>query len=335
MTDALALLSRPDWQETVREVLGTVDRSELLRRVDVACRTSLGAPLSQIVVFELSVGAAIGVLLANGRRAMIKAYAPSRPAEFVLAVHRVQSFLAAAAFPCPRPLAPPVPFGQGYAIAEELVDEGAQPDARRPEVRRVLAATLAELVRLTEPFRGETALRRGFSIVAGGVLWAKPHSPLFDFEATTAGAEWIDAIARDAQAKLAADRAPPVVGHSDWSVKHFRFVDGGIRVIYDWDSLTLERESFLVGTAAAHFTAAPPEWAPPTWEEATAFVDEYEAARGRAFTTTELAAVRAAYLYGTAYTARCQHALDPGVRGGGFRDALAEAAAKCAPAIAP
>ena len=57
-------------------------------------------------------------------------------------------------------------------------------------------------------------------------LWPVPHNALFDFEATVAGAEWIDEVA--GKAKKILDNSPGrmVVGHADWSAKHLRFMDG-------------------------------------------------------------------------------------------------------------
>src|SRR5689334_15102220 len=65
-------------------------------------------------------------------------------------------------------------------------------------------------------------------------LYPQPHSPIFDFAATAAGAEWIDDFARRA---LAHDtlHAPPVLGHGDWRVEHLRFDSGRIVVSFDWD----------------------------------------------------------------------------------------------------
>ena len=40
-------------------------------------------------------------------------------------------------------------------------------------------------------------------------------------------------------------------------------------------------------------------------------VEEYEAARGATFSEREYAALFAAATYGLAYTARCEHAVDP------------------------
>ena len=322
MSDVLRVVADPGWRLSAEGVLGTTDPAEVSRRIGEFCRDVLAEDVEAIFFFELSVGAALGVRLRDERRVMVKVYSPERPADFVQAVFRVQEFLSRQGFPCPRPLAAPASFGAGLATAEEFVDDGDQADAHDARIRRTLSNCLAELIRLTEPFRAEIALGRGFSILRHPV-WPKPHSPIFDFERTALGAEWIDEFARRAREVLMDDRSPLVVGHSDWSVKHFRFVGNRVRVVYDWDSLMREREAFLVGTAAAHFTSVPPDWRPPEQREAAAFVDEYERARATPFSAAERRAVQAAYVYGTAYTARCQHALDPDERdGGGFREAL-------------
>jgi hypothetical protein len=103
------------------------------------------------------------------------------------------------------------------------------------------------------------------------------------------------------------------VGHDDCSAKNMRMGPAGIAVLYDWDSVFLDREAFIVGSAPAHF--------PVTWElnvpetpaigEVAAFVREYEQARGAAFTPAELAEVEAGATYAWAYKARCEHAIDP------------------------
>jgi hypothetical protein len=337
VTDPLdAWLAQEDFPDATLRLLGTLDPDVLRRRADSWCRSSLGAGVEEVFFFHLSVSAAYGIRLADGRLVLLKAYPPGREAGFVTAVQRVQSFLAARAFPCPRPLAAPAPFGDGVATAEEWREEGEEGDPHRPEIRHALASCLAELVRLTEPFRGDGALARGFTILDED-LWGEPHSPIFDFGATAAGAGWIDAAGREARELLASDPSPVVVGHTDWSVKHFRFAGARILVIHDWESLMRVSEAFLVGTAAAHFTARPPTWRPPSSEEGDAFAAEYERARGAAFTPGERRAVEAARRYGTAYTARCEHSLDPeGERfPGSFRDALQRLTGRSALALGP
>lgn len=86
-----------------------------------------------------------------------------------------------------------------------------------------------------------------------------------------------------------------------------------IAVVYDWDAVFLDHETFVVGAAAAHF--------PTTWElevsgipeasDVLAFVRDYEESRGQKFTRTEMEEVAASATYSRAYTARCEHAGDP------------------------
>ena len=66
-------------------------------------------------------------------------------------------------------------------------------------------------------------------------LWPTPHSRLFDFEATRAGAEDIDRLAVAARGRMRrADRT--VLGHGDWRAEHVR-VEGDVPVVaFDRDS---------------------------------------------------------------------------------------------------
>jgi len=127
------------------------------------------------------------------------------------------------------------------------------------------------------------------------------------------GAESIDEIARQAQAIKLHGAGHLVLGHTDWGVKHFRFVGKRVRVIYDWDSLTLEKEPIIVGQACGYLTYTEffGGYRLPTEEEKSAFVAEYETARGRPFTQEEYQTLKAAKIYGLAYSARCEHALHP------------------------
>ena len=150
---------------------------------------------------------------------------------------------------------------------------------------------------------------------------------MFNFEATTAGAEWIDAYASRAKQVLLYAAGTEVIGHTEWSIKHFRFVDGTTSVIYDWDSLALEKEAVIVGNAARCYIST---WhfdkpQAPTPDDARAFVADYEAARGSSFTQTERHMLAASATYAIAYTARCEHCLDLKASTfpiGSFRDVL-------------
>jgi hypothetical protein len=292
----------------VRELFADVSPAGVaaeLREIEVSL---LGAAIERTEMFGAGVGCVHGGPLPDGRRVVVKLHAPRVSVPFLQAMQAVQRHLAEDGFPCPQPLAGPVRFEHATAVAESLLDRGSDADAHDPAIRRVMAAALAWLVDRCRPLVGLDALRDHPMRAAPGALWPVPHEPRFDFEATSAGAEWIDRIAAEALAVPAAgDR---VVGHADWRVEHMRFERGAVTAVYDWDSVRIDREPALVGAAAYAFTA---NWSRedlvylPTLEEALAFVADYEEARGARFTVAEHRAARASLVYMMGYSARCGH----------------------------
>lgn len=298
-------------------VFGLTDPHEIACLIDTFCQEELGAAVTDYLFYESSIGAVCGVRLVDGRRVVVKVHQPSCSLDFLQAVVRVQRYLIKNGYPCTKPLLNnPRPLAHGIATTEEFDDEGVYHEADDPSIRRSMAQMLAWLHHLTRtpeaiPQLQPAALDRRLS---AGVIWGKPHSQLFNFEATAAGAEWIDEIAQQAQESKLRGAGQFVLGHIDWGVKHFRYVGERIRVIYDWDSLAFEKEPILVGQASVYFTYTEFFGEPrlPTDEEACAFVAEYEAARGKPFTPEEHQTLKAAKIYGLAYGARCEHALNPG-----------------------
>jgi hypothetical protein len=290
------------------------------------CREHLGAPAAELLFERTSVGVVAGLALADGRRVVIKVHQPRQRREFLEAVQAVQGRLHAAGFPCPRPLLGPHPLGDVLAVAEELVDRGDYRDAHEPRVRRAMAELLVRALELAAAGERPRALGEGWNLLGGRDLWpAEPHSPIFDFQATAAGAGWIDEVAARARA-LIDPAGEPVVGHTDWSAKHFRFADDEVSVVYDWDSLALVPEAHVVGVAAATFTAnfelgVHPAPAP---DEVRAFVDDYDRARPRPLRRREREQIAAIATYVIAYTARCGHAIGVREEPGTFAAALRE-----------
>jgi len=94
--------------------------------------------------------------------------------------------------------------------------------------------------------------------------------------------------------------------HLDWGVKNVRFQDNHLSAVYDWDSLHLASEAECAGRAAAQFTAQweIPALLTPTPEEAKAFLDEFQAARGKKFSRAERAVAAASARYVVARIAR-------------------------------
>ena len=234
----------------------------------------------------------------------------------------VQTLLHETGLPCSQPLGEPTPLSEAHLTFEELVDDGTVEDGRDPTIRRALAEALAWHLDIACRIDIPAGLEGGWRSWSDSGVWPKEaHSPIFDFVATARGAGWIDEIARTARRSFSDSR--PQVGHSDCGAKHVRFVDGRVRVVYDWDSLSAQAEEHLVGTAAATFTANPElhegAYVAPAPDEVRAFVEEYSNARCAPLTRDERRSVHAAATYIVAYSARCEHSLG---KRGNFTEAL-------------
>ena len=305
------------WPTSVVEpiVFGTTDPQQIAQFIDTFCRKELHADVADYLFYEASQGAVCGVRLTDGRRIVLKIHQPSRSIDFLQSVIQVQRYLLAQGYPCTTPLLSPRPLAYGTATVEELVDEGIYHEAHNHTIRRSLAQMLTWLIRLTwTPETIPSLLPANLDLrLPKGVTWPTPHSKIFDFEATTAGAEWIDEIARQTGAIKLQGAGRLVLGHSDWSVKHLRYVGERVRIIYDWDSLVLEKEPVIVGHASTNFTYTEFFDGPrfPTNEESQAFIADYEVARGKPFSQDEQQTLQAAKIYALAYGARCEHALYP------------------------
>lgn len=182
--------------ERERSMYGTADPLEIAGLVNALCDAGLGAGVAAGLFYASSQGGVCGLVLADGRRVVVKAHAPPWTRPTLAAVVHVQRCLSARGFPCPRPLLGPTQLGQGYATIEELMDDGAHGDGHRPAVRRALAHTLARLVDAARDLRDTAGLRPGtLTALPPGALWPTPHSPIFDLAATAQGGGWIDRYA--------------------------------------------------------------------------------------------------------------------------------------------
>jgi hypothetical protein len=300
----------------LQSLFGSDDPGTVVTTIETFCRNALGSPLHETIFYEVSLGIVVGLSLADGRHVVIKGLIEERPLAYLRAVVRVQRYLLAQGFPCTRPLYDPLPLGRGLALVEALDASGEFHDAHDPRWRRPLAEHLAWLIRLLrhpEKIVGVTPDLFDFRLPAD-TLWGKPHSNIFDFAATTQGAEWIDEIARKAKSILDNRAGDLVLGHTDWSTKHVRYTGDKVHIIYDWDSLALNKEPAIVGSAAMYYTYIPflPDASgSPTREETLAFIADYETARGKAFSQEERLTLNAAITYSYAYSARCEHSLSP------------------------
>jgi hypothetical protein len=189
-----------------------------------------------------------------------------------------------------------------------MLERGRALDAHDPAVRHELVRGLRRFIEAATPMLGTVrlALAHPFDLPPGE-LWPPPHD--FRFDLSLSGGEWIDELAATARSTLREPAGRTVIGHTDWRAENLRFA-GGLAAVFDWDSVRLCPEPALVGANAAGFTA---NWADelgdpyPSSEEVSAFVAEYELARGSRFTRDEVKTADAAYLYSLAYGARCEH----------------------------
>jgi hypothetical protein len=295
------------------QVFGTFDPAHIADRFGELL-ADLDAPVDEWLWYVRSVACVAGARLADGREVVVRAFQPTVRPAFLDGVIRVQDHLARAGFPAARPLSGSLERPWGLGRIETLL---ADPGARRlgPEAMPTSAAGLARLVELAAEV-DPTGLSL-HPMVAGEQLYPTPHSPLFDFERTATGAEWIDAIAAPAKAVVEADDTR-AVSHGDWSARNVRFAGDRIVAVYDFESLEQTTESTSLGVAAATWRSLGEGDDPiaPARGEIERYLDLYDEARSQPLTPRQRRAARGMAVYALAYTARCEHALRPGIRDG-------------------
>ena len=324
---AEGMASRPVPVERV--LLGTADPSEVVALVRAHCVAALGADVARYEFHAASVGAVHGVVLADGRRAVVKLHRVATGLAYLRALDALKLHVADHGLAAPRPLHEPVELRSCWVTTEELLDTGRVPEPFDAADRELMARELEALVRAASGFRDRAALTSSFAPPAGST-WPTPHDIRFDFAGTSKGAEWIDCIGELALAQQRAGGGQDVVGHHDWRREHLRVDAGRVIAIYDWDSVRLSAEPVLVAGAMRTFTcdwSEPERRQYPTLDEMFGFLADYEAARGAAFSEAERVTMRGALVYGAAYTARCEHS--------DRSTSMARAAPQPVPAAAP
>ncbi|HVB52059.1 MAG TPA: phosphotransferase [Acidimicrobiales bacterium] len=290
-----------------REIFGTGDPHVIARQIEKFLEEHFGA-LPEPIFFRHSVGIVVGARL-DEQEVVMKVHYWRASLQRLEATQRVQLELSLMDLPVPRPLFGPLEFGAGVATVEELI-HGDIVDGHDIEVRKVLARELCRLIAAGRKITNIDGLGLPALLAdPSAPLWPTPHSPRFDFEATSQGAEWIDDLAWSARRRLAALSGELVIGHLDWRVGNLGFVGTGLTAIYDWDSIGLATEAFIVGSAAATFSSdwSKPGGSLPSLDEMRAFVADYQNVREKSFDAEEIEAIDAANLILITYGARCQH----------------------------
>jgi hypothetical protein len=316
MTSADGTAVSADPTGTERAVLGPGSVAELRSFLNAYTVDLLGSPIADVRFRAGRIDAVWGVVLGDGRAVVIKAN--RQPVDLIAlgAAREAQEVLVAAGFPCPEPLSGPDEVGGIVLTAEVLLTEGDAPDGRAPADRRLLAEGLAWHIDL---LRGRPALLRG---AGTGPSWCRyqhgpwpvPHDPIVDFRSTPAGYAWLDLYAQLASDQVLSHRDPDelVVGHADWYGGNTAVAGGELVATFDWE-LVAEDEAVVAGFAAACYAASPTSGAGlSTPEEATAFLRDYDVARGLALTRRQQRAAAGATAWILAFNARWEIGLSAG-----------------------
>jgi Phosphotransferase enzyme family len=269
----------------------------------VWCRLWLGAP-PVAELFEAGYLSTVkGLRLADGRGVVVKV----RPGESRLAgcavVHRA---LWTAGFPCPEPLVDLQPLDGYAATAEALV-----PDAGEPPPDSDLAVLSATgLVRLVElapdagsvPSLAPSPSYAGWDHVGPG-LWPAPEDRDVDLNADPEP-RWLARVAAAVRDRLRGCAGDPVIGHGDWHPENLCWHGSQLIAVHDWDSVICQPEPAIAGLAAASFLGIDGSAGMASVQDGAAFLDAYQRARGRRWTSGDYAACWAAGLWQRAFDAK-------------------------------
>jgi hypothetical protein len=306
---------RDGLEATELKVFGTADPSRVTEIVETFCQVHLGDAPHGARFYASSVGCVIGLAVEPGRDVVMKAYQPRWRKAFIEAVQQAQRFAASRGLPCAEPLLAPAPVVEGrdtFAVIESWLPDPGMRAFDSESALRASAAGLARQISSCRALEYSAALADHPLRSSPAGLYGEPHSPLFDFERSSAGAEWIDDFARRAADIRNRDGARRVASHTDWSARNVRYDDERLLAVYDWDSVALVEESTAVGQAAVTWrvTAEAGGTVFPDADEMLRYIGAYEDAVGHTFSAGERRAATAAAAYQLAYTSRCEHALE-------------------------
>ena len=279
--------------------------------LDAWCRVHLHSAVTHELFQSGYLSHVVGLSLADGREVVLKV----RPASPRLdACFQVQEHAFRAGYPCPEPLVPPCPLGGLTASAEAYLPGGTpfptsatDPALYAPPLARLVAVLsgLGEGLNLEPPLPW-----LGWAHSEPG-LWPTPDDR--EVNLNDYSEPWLDDVAVRARHRLADDNHPRVIGHGDWYPPNLRWSGDELFTVHDWDSVVQHSEAALAGVAASLFCVLDGATA---IDETQAFLDAYEAARGRPLTKDEREIAWAAGLWRLAFDAKKQsvgppHGLNP------------------------
>ena len=255
------------------------------------CAQNLGSEPAETLFAAGNLARVFGLRLRDGRSVVVKVRPAEPRLEGCTAVHR---HLWEAGFPCPRPLAGPLPLADtGYAVsAESLIAGGAPYPASEGSARvQAFAGLLARFIALA-PAPGEVP---DLAPTPAWIHWDHPYPGVWpppddrDVDLNQLpDTAWLDELGHAARSRLATTRAvAPVIGHCDWESHNLDFREGEPWAVHDWDSVVSAAETVIVGVAASMWPAGNDCFGASV-EQSEEFPDAYQDARGRRFSAERI-----------------------------------------------
>jgi Phosphotransferase enzyme family len=267
------------------------------------CTRWLGAPPAAELFAAGFLSAVTGLRLSDGREVVVKVRPGIPRLAGCAAVHRA---LWNAGFPCPEPLVDLQPLG-GYAASAEVLIPGAD---EPPEggLAALSAGSLGRLVELAPSPGSVPSLTPSPSWVGWDHtepgLWPRPEERDVDLNAYPEP-RWLDRVAAAVRDRLRASASgDPVIGHGDWHPENLRWLGPELIAVHDWDSVICQPEPAIAGFAAVSFLGIEGPASLAGVEDSAAFLDAYQQARGRRWTSRDHAAFWAAGLWQRAFDAK-------------------------------
>ncbi len=267
------------------------------------CARWLGAPPAAELFEAGYLSTVKGLRLADGREVVVKVRPGTSRLAGCAVVHRA---LWTAGFPCPEPLVDLQPLNGYAATAEMLVPDVGEPPPDS-ELATLSAAALARLVELAPgpgsvPSLTPSPSWVGWDHTERG-LWPAPEDRDVDLNAYPEP-QWLDRVAAAARDHLRSHAGDPVIGHGDWHPENLHWRGPHLIAVHDWDSVICQPEPAMAGFAAVSFLGIDGPARLANVEESAAFLDAYQQARGRHWTSQDGAAFWAAGLWQRAFDAK-------------------------------
>jgi hypothetical protein len=140
-------------------------------------------------------------------------------------------------------------------------------------------------------------------------LWPREPGWLTDLNEHP-GPVWLDEAAARSRARLLDCDLPLVIGHTDFESQNVRWLGDSLHVVFDWDSLAAQPEAAIAGLACSMFPVTAEPLTEATLGQSEAFLEAFERARGRPWSTEEREVGWAASVWPRAWNAK-RRVLEP------------------------